>query len=65
MIKLSLAQPLGRNHWAATVAPVDHALPGEEFHALFSLKPFLKKACDHADRVWDKVLKSRQFSGFR
>jgi len=36
-------------------------LPGEEFRALFSLKPFLKrlagkqffeKACDHTYRVW-------------
>jgi hypothetical protein len=42
-------QPLGRNRWAATVAPVDHAVTSfsiKPFLKRFAIKPFFEKACD-------------------
>ncbi|MDW5552112.1 hypothetical protein, partial [Methanosarcina sp.] len=48
MIKLFLAQPLGRNRWAATVAPVDHAVTKGRISCIIFAQAFLKKACDHA-----------------
>ncbi|MGI6044890.1 MAG: hypothetical protein ACOX79_11895 [Methanosarcina sp.] len=52
-----MPQPLGRNRWAATVAPVDHAVVMVLDQAGIFGQAFFEKGCDHAIKTFSVLTK--------